>query len=113
MSTPSSSSSGNIIPASTTMMWPLDRKAIMCMPNSPSPPSGMTSSTWSVFIVVRTDYIRGEIHPPKASRNEHPFQCLHCRGGEQFPAALKMETYEGDCSPASFCGGKTPDEQNP
>src|SRR6185369_6632267 len=42
-STPSSSSSGNMMPASTTMMEPPERKSIMCMPNSPSPPSGITS----------------------------------------------------------------------
>ena len=41
MSTPRSSCSGNIRPASMTMMSSPKRRAIMFMPNSPSPPSGM------------------------------------------------------------------------
>jgi len=40
-STPSNSDSGNIIPASTTMMSSPNRNAIMFIPNSPSPPSGI------------------------------------------------------------------------
>src|ERR1700687_2214038 len=39
--TPRSSDSGNIMPASMTMMSSPSRKAIMFMPNSPRPPSGM------------------------------------------------------------------------
>src|SRR2546430_14325577 len=50
MSTPSSSSSGNITPASTTMIVPFDRNAIMCIPNSPSPPRGTTSSV--IFLMA-------------------------------------------------------------
>src|SRR5579875_2205430 len=44
MSTPSNSASGNIRPASTTMMSSPQRMAMQFMPNSPSPPSG---TTWS------------------------------------------------------------------
>src|SRR5579859_7389999 len=40
-STPRSSDSGNIMPASMTRMSSPNRKAIMFMPNSPRPPSGM------------------------------------------------------------------------
>src|SRR5713101_9019848 len=40
-STPRSSDSGNIMPASMTMMSSPTRKAIIFIPNSPSPPSGM------------------------------------------------------------------------
>src|SRR5215217_7713376 len=49
-STPRSSSSGNMIPASTTMIVPLQRNAIMCIPNSPRPPSGMTSILTGLII---------------------------------------------------------------
>src|SRR6516225_4187506 len=41
-STPNNSDSGNIIPASTTRMSSPSRNAIMFIPNSPSPPSGIT-----------------------------------------------------------------------
>src|SRR5580700_10215154 len=44
MSTPSSSGSGNITPQSTTMMSSPYSKTIMFMPNSPSPPRGITLS---------------------------------------------------------------------
>src|SRR5690348_10229062 len=40
-SMPRSSDSGNIIPASMTMMSPPTRSAIIFMPNSPRPPRGM------------------------------------------------------------------------
>src|ERR1700674_1545072 len=40
-STPSNSDSGNIMPASMTMMSSPRRKTIMFMPNSPRPPRGM------------------------------------------------------------------------
>src|SRR5579862_3796956 len=40
MSTPSNSASGNIRPASTTMMSSPQRTAMQFIPNSPSPPSG-------------------------------------------------------------------------
>src|SRR5882762_10224055 len=40
-STPSSSDSGNIMPASMTRMSSPTRRAIMFIPNSPRPPSGM------------------------------------------------------------------------
>ena len=43
-STPSSSGSGNITPASTTIVVSPQVSASMFMPNSPSPPSGTTSS---------------------------------------------------------------------
>src|SRR5229473_6507586 len=43
-STPSNSDSGNIIPASTTRMSSPNRNAIMFIPNSPSPPRGITVS---------------------------------------------------------------------
>src|SRR6516165_12460804 len=42
MSTPSNSASGNINPASMTMMSSPQRMAMQFMPNSPSPPSGTT-----------------------------------------------------------------------
>ena len=41
MSTPRSSCSGNISPASMTMMSSPERRASMFIPNSPNPPSGM------------------------------------------------------------------------
>src|SRR6266853_312306 len=41
-STPRSSDSGNIMPASMTMMSSPTRRAIIFMPNAPSPPSGTT-----------------------------------------------------------------------
>src|SRR3954447_7101619 len=44
MSTPSSSASGNIMPASMTMMSSPYRRAIEFIPNSPRPPNGITSS---------------------------------------------------------------------
>src|SRR5581483_716363 len=44
MSTPSSSSSGNMRPASMTMMSSPKRRARQFMPNSPSPPRGMICS---------------------------------------------------------------------
>src|SRR5712692_9948968 len=40
-STPRSSDSGNIMPASMTIMSSPSRRANMFMPNSPRPPSGM------------------------------------------------------------------------
>src|SRR6266851_2020398 len=40
-STPRSSDSGNIMPASMTIMSSPSRRPIMFMPNSPRPPSGM------------------------------------------------------------------------
>src|SRR5947209_8775561 len=43
-STPSSSGSGNITPASTTIVVSSQLSASMFMPNSPSPPSDTTSS---------------------------------------------------------------------
>src|SRR5712691_12413242 len=43
-STPSSSGSGNITPASTTIVVWSQVSASMFMPNSPSPPSATTSS---------------------------------------------------------------------
>src|SRR5438552_998534 len=43
-STPSSSGSGNMTPASTTIVVSPQLSAIMFMPNSPSPPSGTISS---------------------------------------------------------------------
>src|SRR3954463_9400746 len=43
-STPSSSGSGNITPASTTIVVSAQLSASMFMPNSPSPPRGTTSS---------------------------------------------------------------------
>src|SRR6266481_5400724 len=42
-STPKSSDSGNIMPASMTMMSSPSRSAIMFMPNSPRPPRGMAA----------------------------------------------------------------------
>src|SRR3954467_7910060 len=45
MSTPSSSLSGNMRPASITMMSSPQRTAMQFMPNSPSPPRG---TTWSL-----------------------------------------------------------------
>ena len=44
MSTPSSSASGNMSPASMTMMSSPQRMAMQFMPNSPSPPRGTTCS---------------------------------------------------------------------
>src|SRR5919108_2347708 len=44
MSTPSSSDSGNMRPASMTMMSSPQRTAMQFMPNSPSPPRGTTCS---------------------------------------------------------------------
>src|SRR6202048_1223856 len=41
-STPSNSDSGNIIPASMTIMSSPNRRAIMFIPNSPKPPRGIT-----------------------------------------------------------------------
>src|SRR6266567_6899246 len=41
MSTPSNSASGKVIPQSTINMWSPNSKAIMFIPNSPKPPSGM------------------------------------------------------------------------
>ena len=59
-STPSSSGSGNMTPASTRMAVSPQATTIMFMPNSPSPPSGISSSggdvastTLSVRNVVR------------------------------------------------------------
>src|SRR5882757_2640083 len=43
-STPSNSDSGNIIPASTTKISSPNPNAIMFIPNSPSPPRGITVS---------------------------------------------------------------------
>src|SRR5262249_3911798 len=48
-STPSSSASGNISPQSTTMMSSPQRIAMQFMPNSPSPPNGMT---WSLPMAI-------------------------------------------------------------
>src|SRR5450759_1401409 len=47
-STPSMSSLGNIKPASATMILPSYSMAIMFRPISPSPPSGMTFSSWAI-----------------------------------------------------------------
>src|SRR5208337_1671271 len=44
MSTPSSSASGNMMPQSTTSRVPSYSYAIMFIPNSPKPPSGMALS---------------------------------------------------------------------
>src|SRR5208337_4938724 len=44
MSTPSNSASGNMRPASTTMMSSPKRMAMQFIPNSPSPPSGTMCS---------------------------------------------------------------------
>src|SRR5205807_14674 len=52
-STPKSSDSGNIMPASRTMMSSPSRSTIMFMPNSPSPPRGMAvrdrAVLWALF----------------------------------------------------------------
>src|SRR5881392_422946 len=52
MSTPSNSDSGNIRPASMTMMSSPQRTAMQFMPNSPSPPRG---TTWSLPVGMRGD----------------------------------------------------------
>ena len=58
-STPSRSESGNITPASTTMVVSPQVNAIMFMPNSPSPPSGTISSILDSDIRTGTDTLPG------------------------------------------------------
>src|SRR5206468_159529 len=54
MSTPSSSDSGNMRPASMTMMSSPQRTAMQFMPNSPRPPSGIT---WSLPAGIETSML--------------------------------------------------------
>src|SRR5258707_519242 len=49
-STPSNSDSGNIMPASMTIMSSPSRSAIMFMPNSPRPPRGMAVRDCEVLL---------------------------------------------------------------
>src|SRR3954468_9383653 len=52
MSTPSNSDSGNMSPASITMMSSCQRMAMQFIPNSPRPPSGIT---WSFPLDINSD----------------------------------------------------------
>src|SRR3954453_21629578 len=63
-STPSSSGSGNITPASTTTVVSPQVSASMFIPNSPSPPSATTSSISSGWLCVQppsTDTPGGDV----------------------------------------------------
>src|SRR5262245_5426739 len=58
-STPSSSGSGNITPASTTMVVSAHEIASMFMPNSPSPPSATISSIGEADVRTFARYTPG------------------------------------------------------
>src|SRR5438034_8342522 len=59
-STPSSSGSGNMTPASTTIVVSSHVSASMFMPNSPTPPSATTSSIKEQESQTRPDELQAE-----------------------------------------------------
>src|SRR5208282_1003625 len=61
MSTPSNSASGNIRPASTTMMSSPQRMAMQFIPNSPSPPSGTICSFPFDIRQIDASTVRGSV----------------------------------------------------
>src|SRR5882757_3294202 len=81
-STPSNSDSGNIIPASTTKISSLNRNAIMFIPNSPSPPRGITVSDCLLLLKKgfspRSNSKSYHTAPPPAPA---ALTTLSCRGG--------------------------------
>src|SRR5579883_3288900 len=84
MSTPSSSDSGNIIPASITMMSSPYRKAIEFIPNSPSPPIGMICSFRSAIREKLKSNMHMQPRRPLAYDDFHPpGAAVHARGACQ------------------------------
>src|SRR5579863_5619128 len=78
MSTPSNSCSGNIRPASITIMSSPQRRAIMFIPNSPKPPRGIASNEGALkwFCLPRNQV--SAVVPSLLKRNRffHVFVCL-------------------------------------
>src|SRR5215469_4604540 len=70
-STPRSSDSGNIMPASMTMMSSPSRNTIMFMPNSPSPPRGMAVSDWADLLAVLPGVLLKEESTPALKRESY------------------------------------------
>src|SRR3954447_20608821 len=67
-STPSSSGSGNITPASTTIVVSAQVSASMFIPNSPSPPSATTSSILTLAVRTNSGDTPGGVDPVVGSR---------------------------------------------
>src|SRR5471030_526914 len=67
-STPSSSGSGNITPASTTIVVSPQVSASMLIPNSPSPPSATTSSILTMGVRTNSGDTPGGVDPVTGSR---------------------------------------------
>src|SRR3954462_5384759 len=96
MSTPSSSLSGNMRPASMTMMSSPQRTAMQFMPNSPSPPRG---TTWSLPAGIRRDVRTEDANTPPERLQELP-QRVGDHGRRRFRAELALPARDHD-------GGKT------
>src|SRR5438874_8549309 len=67
-STPKSSDSGNIMPASMTMRSSPSRNTIMFMPNSPSPPRGMAVRVCVVLCAALLGVLLNETSTPQPKR---------------------------------------------
>src|SRR5215472_14348833 len=70
-STPRSSDSGNIMPASMTMMSSPSRNTIMFIPNSPSPPRGKAVSDWADLLAVLAGVLLNEESAPARKRESY------------------------------------------
>src|ERR1700730_17060841 len=75
-STPSSSGSGNITPASTTIVVSPHVSASMFIPNSPSPPSATTSSISKGFALAAGGHTPGGADPADGSRRSGSVRLL-------------------------------------
>src|SRR5215472_3663829 len=91
MSTPSSSASGNINPASITMMSSAQRIAMQFMPNSPSPPSGMTCNLpLDIDSVDASTASHRELRDDALAKREIPYTGLSMRiGGNSDKSLLR------------------------
>src|SRR6185437_8422260 len=74
MSTPRSSDSGNMIPASMTMMSSSQRSARQFMPNSPRPPRGMIFSFFDFIAHLRCYHLdEDQVRQRRAGAGEEEF----------------------------------------
>src|SRR6266699_1689738 len=114
-STPKSSDSGNIMPASMTMMSSPSRSAIMFMPNSPRPPRGMAVRECEDLLVV----LLNETSTPGCKRESYhsgdagPGEDRLARSCPQFPEAPMwtfcwLEAFSQDIRYAARSLGKNP-----
>src|SRR2546428_14078165 len=85
-STPRSSDSGNIMPASMTMMSSPKRRAIMFMPNSPRPPRGMAKRDCG-------DFFKKELAPKTELESYHTGDRRKLRVESRVMGHFKFPTY--------------------